>query len=300
MAEKKKEVKKTVKKPVKKPVKRDKEAKKPVKKEVKKLVRKEEPKKVVKKKPVEEEKKGLEEIIESPEEKSVEEAKDTKVVEKKFRRGRRRTEEEEWVPKTELGKKVKNGEVASLEQVYSLNLPILEFQITDRLVPNLDEEILQVKPVQRVTDSGRKNSFFVVAVVGNRNGSVGLGRGRGPSVRPAIDNAIRDAKKHILSIRRGCGSWECRCGKPHTLPFKVIGKFGSVKAEFIPAPRGTGLVVGDKAKKVLTLAGIDDAWGKTEGKTATTLNYAQATIEALKQTRRMRLMEEQEKITEVC
>lgn len=200
---------------------------------------------------------------------------------------------------TELGKKVLSGEVSSLEQVYSLNLPILEPQISDRLVPNLEEEILQIKTVQRVTDSGRRVSFFVVAVVGNRNGCVGVGRGLGPSVRPAIENAIRDAKKNVVSIRRGCGSWECGCGKPHTIPFKVFGKYGSVKAEFLPAPRGTGLVMGDKAKKVLELAGVRDAWGKTSGSTPTTLNYAEATFQALKHTRSMRLMEEQEKKTEV-
>jgi small subunit ribosomal protein S5 len=240
----------------------------------------------------------LAEIIEA---KTVEEIEGATIVSKKIKEiiKEEEKEEAEWVPKTELGKKVMSGEVSSLEQVYSLNLPILEPQISDRLVPNLEEEILQIKTVQRVTDSGRRVSFFVVAVVGNRNGCVGVGRGLGPSVRPAIENAIRDAKKNVVSIRRGCGSWECGCGKPHTIPFKVFGKYGSVKAEFLPAPRGTGLVMGDKAKKVLELAGVHDAWGKTSGSTPTTLNYAEATFQALKHTRSMRLMEEQEKKTEV-
>src|SRR5437867_12874826 len=75
----------------------------------------------------------------------------------------------------------------------------------------------------------------------------------------------------MIEIKRGCGSWECGCGRSHTLPFKVTGSSGSVEVVLKPAPQGVGLAVGDIAKSVLRLAGITDAWGFTKGHTKTTV-----------------------------
>jgi small subunit ribosomal protein S5 len=88
----------------------------------------------------------------------------------------------------------------------------------------------------------------------------------------------------LYPIRRGCGSWECDCGEPHTLPFKVKGKSGSVTVTLLPAAKGLGLVAGDTAKVVLTLAGIKDSWSKSIGHTSTPTSFAFATFNALKQT----------------
>ena len=85
-------------------------------------------------------------------------------------------------------------------------------------------------------------------------------------------------------MRRGCGSWECSCGEPHSIPFKVEGKAGSVRVTLLPAPKGVGLVIGDSAKVVLRLAGIKDIWSKTKGETRTTVNFVKAVYEALKNT----------------
>ncbi|MEM2481747.1 MAG: hypothetical protein QW365_01450, partial [Candidatus Nezhaarchaeales archaeon] len=79
-------------------------------------------------------------------------------------------------------------------------------------------------------------------------------------MREAIDKAIVEAKLNIIPIRLGCGSWECRCGRPHSVPIKTWGKAGSVEITLIPAPRGTGLAAGDTAKIVLRLAGVKDVW----------------------------------------
>jgi len=70
----------------------------------------------------------------------------------------------------------------------------------------------------------------------------------------------------------------------HTIPFKVTGKSGSVRVTLIPAPQGTGLVVGNELKKVLKLAGIKDVYSKTFGRKRTTFNLIKACFEALKKT----------------
>ncbi len=193
-----------------------------------------------------------------------------------------------WVPKTRTGKLVQKGDLTTLEQIYEKNLPILEPQIIDVLVPDLQEEVLNVKAVQRTTDSGRKRSFMVTAAIGNKSGYVGVGTGRGLNVRPAIEKAVENAKLNVLAIRTGCGSWECGCGMGHSVPYKVDGKCGSVRITLIPAPKGTGIVAGGTAKKVLELAGIKDVWTKTRGDTRTVFNAAFATIDALRNIRRQK------------
>ncbi len=196
---------------------------------------------------------------------------------------------EEWIPKTELGRLVKSGEITDLEQVYERGYTILEPEIVDYLVPDLEDEVLEISMVQRMTDSGRRSSFFAVVVVGNKKGVVGIGTGKATEVRKAIEKAIKDAKMNIIKIRMGCGSWECACGEEHSLPFAVEGKCSSVKVRLMPAPKGTGIVAGETARKVLQLAGVKDVWSKTFGNTRTKVNFARAVLEALKMTRRMRL-----------
>ena len=92
--------------------------------------------------------------------------------------------------------------------------------------------------VQRMTDSGRRVRFGVTCAVGNADGFIGVGRAKGKEVGPTIRKAIDNAKLNMIEIKRGCGSWECGCGKPHTLPFEVIGRCGSVTVGLKPAPRG--------------------------------------------------------------
>ncbi len=186
-----------------------------------------------------------------------------------------------WVPKTELGKKVAADEIKTMGEALASGLPLREPQIVDKLLPGLHDEVLDVNMVQRMTDSGRRFKFAVTVVVGNGDGFVGLGRAKGREVGPTIRRAIDRAKLEIVAVLRGCGSWECGCGRSHTLPFEVEGRAGSVVVHFKPAPRGVGLAVGDVAKPVLRFAGITDAWGYTDGHTKTTVNYAQAAYGAL-------------------
>lgn len=189
-----------------------------------------------------------------------------------------------WKPKTELGHKVKSGEITSIHEVFMLPTPIKELGIIETLFHDLGEEVIEVRRVQRVTDSGRRMRYRVVAAVGNNNGYVGIGQAKGKEAGPTIRKAIMKAKLNIKEIKRGCGSWECGCGEPHSVPFKVEGKWGSVNVKILPAPRGTGQVSGDIGRKVLSLAGVKDAWVHTEGYTRTNINFAYAVVDALNNT----------------
>ena len=136
--------------------------------------------------------------------------------------------------------------------------------------------------VQRMTDSGRRVRFNVMACVGNRDGYVGLGMAKAKEVATAIRKAITAAKLNLISVQRGNGSWESSPGPGNTVPFKVNGRAASTRVTLMPAAKGKGLVIGQTGKSVLQLAGIEDVLSRTKGQTRTTINYAAATFNALK------------------
>ena len=199
----------------------------------------------------------------------------------------------DWNPKTRLGKMLLNGEITTMSDALATKLPLREPEIVDILLPEMADEVIDLNMVQRMTDSGRRVKFGVTCAVGNSDGFVGVGRAKGKEVGPSIRKGIDIAKLNIIEIKRGCGSWECGCGTPHTLPFEIRGKAGSVEVVLKPAPRGIGLAVGDVSKSILTLAGIKDAWGFARGHTKTTVNYALATFDALKKTSEIRVSDDQ-------
>ncbi|MFC7201683.1 30S ribosomal protein S5 [Halospeciosus flavus] len=194
-----------------------------------------------------------------------------------------------WEPKTRLGRKVQEGEIDTMSDALESGLPLKEAEIVDQLLPGLDDEVLDINMVQRMTDSGRRVKFRCVVAVGNRDGYVGYAEGRDDQVGGAIQKAIGIAKLNIIDVSRGCGSWECGCGRPHTVALKTTGKAGSVEVELQPAPRGLGLAGGETARHVLELAGIEDVWTRTSGKTRTTVNFAKATFNALRNTAEARI-----------
>lgn len=198
-------------------------------------------------------------------------------------------QEVEWVPQTRLGKLVKEGQVTTMAEALASGLPIKESQIVDALLPEIKDEVLDINMVQRMTDSGRRVKFRATVIVGNGDGFIGIGEGKDVQVGMAIRKAIDTAKMNIISVKRGCGSWECGCGLTHTVPFEVIGRAGSVEIELKPAPRGLGLACGGTAKKVLEIAGIKDVWTKVYGETRTTINFAKATFDALIKTTTMKV-----------
>ena len=194
---------------------------------------------------------------------------------------------EEWTPRTKIGKMVKEGKITSIAELFAQNLKITEPEIVDYLLPNLEQEVLDINLVQKQTAAGERSRFRAIVIVGNRDGYVGLGTGKAVHVVSAIEKAVKNAKMNIIPVRRGCGSWECACGQPHSLLTKVEGKRGSVRIELIPGPRGLGIVAGEAARIVLELAGVEDVWTRTFGETRTTLSFAGAVIEALRNTNKI-------------
>lgn len=216
---------------------------------------------------------------------------------------KRRMEEdlEKWVPKTKVGKLVKEKKLTDLDEVLE-KYKILEPEIVDSLT-SLQSDLLAIgqakgkfgggkrrvwRQTQKKTAEGNVSTFSCMAVVGDGKGHVGLGLGKSKETLPARSKAARNAKLKIIKINRGCGSFDCSCKEEHSLPFKVEGKCGSSKIILIPAPQGTGLVVGDECKKILRLAGVKDIYGKTFGQTRTTINLAKACMEALKNTAKIK------------
>jgi small subunit ribosomal protein S5 len=194
---------------------------------------------------------------------------------------------DEWVPKTKLGRLVKEGHINSIEEILHNNYRIREPEIVDALFPELRQEVVDVSMVQRQSDSGQQKSFRLTVIVGNGEGVLGIGIGKAPEFVPAVRAAEARAKLNITMFRRGCGSWECRCHDPHSIPFEVDGSSGSVRVTLRPAPKGTGLVTADVGKIVLRIAGLHDVWSITKGRSRTSSNFAKAFVDALTKTYRM-------------
>ena len=128
-----------------------------------------------------------------------------------------------WEPRTRLGRKVAADEITAMDGALQSGLPLKEPDIVDRLLPGLEDEVLDINMVQRMTDSGRRVKFRCVVVVGYRDGLVGYAEGRDDQVGGAIQKAIDIAKLNIIDVSRGCGSWECGCGRPHTVALRTTG-----------------------------------------------------------------------------
>src|SRR3989304_9915708 len=155
---------------------------------------------------------------------------------------REKKEKPKFAFKTELGKRVASGEITQLKEIFDAGLKIREAAIVDALMPNLYSEFILIgqargkfgggkrrliKQTQKKTAEGNKPNFAALAIVGNSNGYVGMGKGKAKESMPARDKALRNAKLKMLEIVRGCGSWKCGCGEPHSLPFTVEGKSGA-------------------------------------------------------------------------
>ena len=208
-------------------------------------------------------------------------------------------DKEAWKPKTDLGRKVKAGEITDINLILDNGLKVLEPEIIDVLLPNIQTDLLMIgqskgkfgggqrrvfKQTQKKTKEGNKPKFATLAVVGNEDGIIGIGYGKAKETVPAREKALRNAKLNVFKIRRGSGSWESHSIEPNSLPFAVEGKCGSVVINLKPAPRGTGLCAEKECAKIFKLAGIKDIWSKTRGQTKTKLNLIYAAEKALKQT----------------
>ena len=119
----------------------------------------------------------------------------------------------------------------------------------------IEEKVLLIRRVSKKTTGGNDVSFSALVVVGDRKGKVGIGLGRAHEVPPAIQKAITQAKKHMITVPI----------YKTTIPHDILLKFKSAYILLKPAPEGTGLKVGSVARIILDLAGVSDASGKIIG-----------------------------------
>ena len=141
----------------------------------------------------------------------------------------------------------------------------------ERSRDEFQEHIVQVSRVSKKTKGGNKIGFSVLAVVGNKNGKVGVGLGKAPDVASAIKKGVTLAKKHAIIIPI----------VNRTIPFEFNIKLGAAKVILKPAPPGSGVIAGGAVRSVVSLAGIENISSKVLG-TKNQASNVYATIEALR------------------
>lgn len=196
----------------------------------------------------------------------------------------RREPEQVWIPRTKLGTLVETGKITTMKEIYENGYRIQEAGIIKKLLPGIKTEVIDVGIVQKQTTNGEYTRFKALVAAGDENGWLGIGQGKSKQMRIAIEKATNQAYLNVSPVKLGCGSWECRCEQPHSVPFKIRGRGGSVTVEVIPGPRGLGLVAGGNIRNLLKLAGLKDAWTKSTGSTNTMTSTSRAVLDCLRQT----------------
>ena len=135
------------------------------------------------------------------------------------------------------------------------------------------------KIVQKRAKINKNTKYKVIAVVGDKNGHIGIGEDSDKKEDNALAKALNKAKKNIIPIRRGY--FDNNFGSPHTIYRKIIGECGSVKLELIPAKRGTDIVGVKTCKKIFELGGIKDIIIKCFGKSKEKESFIKAIYNAL-------------------
>ena len=138
----------------------------------------------------------------------------------------------------------------------------------------LQDHLVGVQRVTKVTKGGRAFGFSAIVVVGDKNGVVGHGLGKSKDVASAIAKGIEDAKKNLIRI-------------PiinQTLPHEQKGKYGGARVFLKPASHGTGVIAGGAVRAVLELVGVHDVLSKSQG-SSNAHNVVKETIDALLQLR---------------
>jgi small subunit ribosomal protein S5 len=137
--------------------------------------------------------------------------------------------------------------------------------------PEFDQKIVSIRRVTRVTSGGRKFSFAVAVIAGDRKGRVGFGTGKGLDTAMAVDKAYKKAKANMIRLP---------LTKTGTIPHDVSAKYSSAQVELRPAP-GKGVVAGSSVRDVIEIAGIKDIIGKLRSGTKNRMNNAKVVIKAL-------------------
>lgn len=139
--------------------------------------------------------------------------------------------------------------------------------------PEYDQKVLDIRRTARVVKGGRRFSFRATVVIGDRNGKVGIGVGKGADVTSAVEKAGNQAKKYLIKIP---------LTDVRTIPHEVIAKYDAARVLLKPGRAGRGLIAGGPIRMIADLAGIKNLTSKILSRTVNKLNNARATIEALK------------------
>ena len=134
----------------------------------------------------------------------------------------------------------------------------------------LEDTVVKVFRCSKVVKGGRRFSFAALVVVGDRNNTVGIGYGKANEVPPAVEKAVKDAKKNLNRISLVNG----------TLPHKIVGKCRATKITMVPASPGTGVIAGSSARAVLEYAGVRNVLTKVNGSTSAK-NVVKAVMDGL-------------------
>ena len=140
-----------------------------------------------------------------------------------------------------------------------------------RAKPEFDQKIIDIRRVTRVASGGRRFSFAVSLVAGNRKGSVGVGTGKASDTSLAIEKAFKNARKHMLKVSTT---------KSMSIPHDVEAKYCSSRVMIMPA-KGKGIIAGSSVRDVLELAGVKDVVAKLRSGSKNKLNNAQVAVRAL-------------------
>lgn len=142
-----------------------------------------------------------------------------------------------------------------------------------RVKPEFDQKIISIRRVTRVVTGGRRFSFSVGIVIGDRRGRVGVGLGKAGDTPVAIDKAVRDAKKNMVKITMT---------KSGSIPHEVSAKYSSSRVVIMRAP-GKGILAGSSVRTVLEFAGIKEVSAKIFSRSKNKINNAKAAVKALSQ-----------------
>ena len=141
----------------------------------------------------------------------------------------------------------------------------------EKPVSEWTEQVVQISRVTKVVKGGKKLSFRAIVVVGNKKGQVGVGCAKAAEVIIAIQKAIADGRKNLITVPIF----------KTTIPHPITGRSGAGAVMLRPASQGTGIIAGGSVRSVLELAGIENILSKSLGSNSP-LNAANATLEALK------------------